>query len=150
MINKHKSLHIIRYLLIMIKYLCFHFEIFFNVYVFYQLGMDEYIANMWKTGNKYFTLISERCPAKWHKGNMPLMNQIRGVIGSPLNMPLIKLEVVCSCPWKKRYRGGNRVQTSFIVRYSATSYVLCPRGRKTLEGAENCDRAERHDFWPQL
>ena len=46
----------------MIKY-------FFNVYIFYQLGMDEYIANMWKTGNQYFTLISETCPAEWHKGN---------------------------------------------------------------------------------
>jgi hypothetical protein len=33
-----------------------------------------------------------------HKGHMPLMNQIRGRHMSPLNLPLIKFEIVCFCP----------------------------------------------------
>ena len=47
-----------------------------------------------------------------HKVHIPLMNQISGCICSPLNMPLMKFEIVCSFCYGG---GGHRVQTPKLV-----------------------------------
>ena len=55
----------------------------------------------------WFILASEACSEVWHKGHMPLMNQIkRGICPLYLNLPLIKLKIVSFCSLWKKDTGG--------------------------------------------
>ena len=55
---------------------------------------------------QYFISI-EACPVVGHKGHMPMKNQIKGAYAIPLNMPLMKFEIVGFCsPWKKPFIEG--------------------------------------------
>ena len=86
---------------------------------------------------------TEAFTALEHKGQMPLMNQINGWEHMPaLNMPLMKFEIVCFCPLKKKALMDAKTSLLLILLFYPLMSVM-PQEQMLFRGAENSTPDEK-------
>ena len=86
-----------------------------------------------------------------------LMNQFRGgrVYSPPLNIPLMKFEIICFCPWWKKFiwggiKGRPKDQSLFlaIIRHSTPNLCVMPQGQTFFKWGHKIFAPFRRDYAP--